>query len=576
MVSPTSPSYVAATRDFRQARRRAALRSILRRLTGKSSELLSFEEVRGQLKASGSAPPELREIPLDHIVGSVGRYADFTRDFLPLNPHDEERWARVMALTTSMEGLPPIQVFQIGEAYFVLDGNHRVSTARQLGASHIHAYVTPIHTRVPLAPDDEPDDLILKAEYAEFLECTHLDELRPGADLRLTAPGGYARLAEHIAAHRYFMGLERQRDTPFEQAAVHWYDTVYLPAAHLIRQRGILRDFPGRTEADLCLWLSDHRAALAEHLGWEVEPERAAADLAAQHGQRGGSVGERLMEAILPAELEPGPPPGQWRRGVQAGRSGDYLFEEILVAISGEQMGWRALDQALQVARLEGAQLRGLHVLAGDEPPQGDFARAVQAEFGRRCEAAGVPGRLVLATGKVARTIADRARGADLVVVSLSYPPGPAPLGRLGSGFRALIQRCPRPLLATPGAATPLQRTLLAYDGSPKGDEALYIAAALAGKWGAALTVITVAEETVDEPRALEHAWAYLSDHGVQAAYIRASGPVGEAVLHAAREHSSDLIVMGGYGFHPVLEVALGSAVDQVLRESRAPTLICR
>jgi nucleotide-binding universal stress UspA family protein len=33
---------------------------------------------------------------------------------------------------------------------------------------------------------------------------------------------------------------------------------------------------------------------------------------------------------------------------------------------------------------------------------------------------------------------------------------------------------------------------------------------------------------------------------------------------------------MGGYGRRPELEVVLGSAVDQVLRESRSPVLICR
>ena len=41
-------------------------------------------------------------------------------------------------------------------------------------------------------------------------------------------------------------------------------------------------------------------------------------------------------------------------------------------------------------------------------------------------------------------------------------------------------------------------------------------------------------------------------------------------------EQESDLIIMGGYGLSPVLEVVLGSAVDQILRASRRPMLICR
>ena len=57
---------------------------------------------------------------------------------------------------------------------------------------------------------------------------------------------------------------------------------------------------------------------------------------------------------------------------------------------------------------------------------------------------------------------------------------------------------------------------------------------------------------------------------------MKETGPVAEAILKTAEEHESDLIIMGGYGLGPVLEVVLGSAVDQVLRASRRPMLICR
>jgi len=62
----------------------------------------------------------------------------------------------------------------------------------------------------------------------------------------------------------------------------------------------------------------------------------------------------------------------------------------------------------------------------------------------------------------------------------------------------------------------------------------------------------------------------------VQAAFVKESGSVAESILKMAEEHESDLIIMGGYGFSPVLEVVLGSAVDQMLRASRRPMLICR
>jgi nucleotide-binding universal stress UspA family protein len=556
------------------------MEQIMARLTGRSVDLLSYEEVRQKLRARESARWELKDVPLNGIVGSVGRYADFTRSFLPRQDSDEDRWAKVMVAQTGLGGLPPIKVYQIGDAYFVLDGNHRVSVARELGAPSIQAYVTEVRTKVPLSPDTQPDDLILKAEYSDFLERTHLNELRPEADLGVSVPGQYEILEEHIEVHRYFMGLEQQREIPYEEAVTHFYDEVYLPIVQVIRQRGILRDFPGRTETDLYLWISEHRAELGQELGWEIRTEEAAADLAAQFSPRPqrlvARVSERLLDAVMPDELQAGPPPGEWRAERLAARRDDRLFADILVAVNGEESGWHALEQALEVARREEARLHGLHVLPSEEQMENKEAQAVQAEFNRRCEAAGIPGELAVVTGKVARKICERGRWTDLVVLSLSYPPAPQPMAKLGSGLSTLLRRCPRPVLAVPGSASRLSRVLLAYDGSSKADEALFVATYLAGQWQIPLVVVTVIEMGRTTSETLARAQSYLETHGVQAVFVKESGPVAEAILKTADEHQSDLIIMGGYGLSPVLEVVLGSTVDHVLRASRRPMLICR
>jgi len=573
-------SLYSAVQDFHRARRRAALERIVARLTGKSADLLSYEEVRRKLRAKSRGIQQLKEIPLDAIIGSVGRYADFTRSFLPRQDSDVGRWAGVKRAVTDSGGLPPIEVYQIGDAYFVLDGNHRVSVARQLGATHIEAYVTELCTKVPLSPDDQPDDLIWKAEYADFLERTRLDELRPEADLSVTIPGQYRVLQEHIEVHRYFMGLEQEREIPYAEAVAHWYDEVYLPVVQTIRERGILRDFPGRTESDLYLWISEHRAALEQELGWQIEPEVAAADLAAQSSPRPGRVvarvGEKILDAVTPDELEAGPTPGEWRTAHLAARQDERLFADILVPVSGEEIGWRALEQALKIAEREGARLHGLHVVPSKAQKDSEATGAVQAEFDRRCEAAGVPGKLILTIGQVPRQICERARWTDLVVANLAYPPPPQSLARLGSGFRTLIRRCARPVLAVPGVVSSLSRALLAYDDSPKAKEALFVAAYLAGRWHIPLAVVTVMESGRATSETLARAQEYLETHAVQATFVRESGSVAEAILKTAKAQQSDLIIIGGYGHSPVLEVVLGSAVDQVLRESRKPMLICR
>lgn len=541
------------------------MQEILARLTGRPVQLLSFGDVYKKLRASGMADRGLKEIPVESIVGSVNRYSDFTRSFLPRGDHDARRWATVMALSGESAGLPPIQVYQIGEAYFVADGNHRVSVARQVGMTTIEAYVTEVHTRVPLSASAGPEELILKSEYAGFLEHTRLDAARPGTSFAVTVPGEYKQLEEQIEAYRSWLAGERGEPPSIEDAAVRWHDDVYQPVALAIRDRGILRDFPGRTETDLYVWVSEHRAELEDELGWHVRPEMAAASLAGQP-----SPG-RLLGVFAD-----GPAPGQWRQERIEDRYTDRLFADILVPLSGEEAGWSALEQAIIVSQREGSQIHGLHVVSDESQKDGDGARAVREQFGLRCEEAGVGGMLAVEAGEIANTICHRALLADLVILNLSHPPSAQTLTRLGSGFRTIIRRCARPVLAVPGAATPLERILLAYDASPKAKEALFVAAYFAEQWKSSLAAVTIIESDAMR-EALNHVRSYLEMHEVEAVFVEIEKqPAPGAILRTAEEQGSQLIAMGGYGSSPMVEVVLGSLVDQVLRESNRPMLICR
>ena len=182
--------------------------------------------------------------------------------------------------------LPPIDVYKIGEVYFVRDGHHRLSVAKANGATHIEAHVTEMLPRVPLTPDMDVDDLIIKAEYAEFLEKTHLDESRPGSQIELTEPGHYEILLEHIELRRYYIGLEQQREVSLPDAAASWYDTVYLPVVDAIRASDVLYEFPSRTEADLYLWVAYHRERLRERDGLTLPDQEVAERLAQQFSER--------------------------------------------------------------------------------------------------------------------------------------------------------------------------------------------------------------------------------------------------------------------------------------------------
>jgi len=575
-----SDTRFSAVNDFYRARNQATLKEIIARFSGKSTELLSYEDVRQKLRAKRSIERGLQDIPLDAIVGSVGRYSDFTRDFLPRHDADKERWTGVKLAVQGLVGLPPIDVYQLGGVYFVIDGNHRVSVARQQGATHIQAFVTEVRSRVTLLPDIQPDELISKAEYADFLEKTHLDEVRPEANLSVTAPGKYPLLLEHIDVHQYLLAREQDRDIPYPEAVADWFDTVYIPVVELIGESGILRYFPQRTETDLYLWIARYKEDLEKQLGWSIRPETAIANLANQYMSSAGSffgrVGSKLIDLITPSRLESGPGTGQWRKEILASRSQEQLFSDILVPLDGKESGWRALDQALLVARKESAALHGLHIVSDEADRETPTTNQVIQEFEKRCLEAGIDGQLAVVVGSITHEICDRARWTDLVVTSLSFPPGPQILDRLDSGFQELIQRCPRPVLTVPQQHKELKSALVAYDGSPKAEEALFIATHLALRWKTSLHVVTVYDGDRIKPETLLRAETYLEEHGIDAKLHPVHNDAGSSIVSIAEIERVDLIIMGGYGVSPVIQVVVGSTVDQVLRESNKPVLICR
>ena len=285
-----------ANEAFNRARRRALWQGVLGLLKGQQAiraNLLSFDAVRDKLKIRGQHYAGLQTIPLDKIVGSVGRYQDFDRAFLPAQEHIRNRW-RAVYQAAQGKGVPPIEVYQIGDAYFVRDGHHRVSVLKELGAIDIEAYVTEFETPVPVPADTVEADLDLKGEYAAFLFETGLDRLRPEQQIEFTVPGQYRKLEEHIAVHRYFVSERENREVPDDEAVARWYDEVYCPLVGIIREAEILEQFPGRTEADLYVWLIEHHYFLSEETGYEVPLEEAAADFSAEFSR---GPGRKELEA---------------------------------------------------------------------------------------------------------------------------------------------------------------------------------------------------------------------------------------------------------------------------------------
>jgi len=263
--------------DFSRARFKAFLNRVRSRISGQPTTLLSYDEVKEKLHIGGPIYRGVQTVRVDQIVGSLNRYHQFDRAFLPVEDDTAARWQNIDRAFYKDISLPPVVLYKVGQVYFVVDGHHRVSVAREQGQEFIDADVRECATKVNITPDLKPEDLNILGEKVHFLESTRLDDLRPQAKIRLTIPDGFDRMLEHIAVHRYFMGLDLKRDISEEEAIAHWFDTVYLPIVKEIRQSKILQDFPGKTEADLYLWVLDHQSYLTEEEGQSLRPPEEAA-----------------------------------------------------------------------------------------------------------------------------------------------------------------------------------------------------------------------------------------------------------------------------------------------------------
>lgn len=262
--------YMEGLNAFQSARARAFWQDMINHLRGKPAELLSFDDIKARLRLREESYKGLQEVQLDRIVGSVGRYRDFTNNFLPRNAKMQERWSRVYAAALTSEGWPPVELYKVDDVYFVRDGNHRVSVARQMGFKSIQAHVTELPTSIDLEPGMSWRELDKAEAYAAFLKETRLAQTRPHHQpIMLSEPSRYTDLLGHINLHHRALEMEGKSCT-FEQAAADWYDNVYRPAVTMIRKYEVLKHFSNRTEGDMYLWLVEHLSEVKAELGEEA------------------------------------------------------------------------------------------------------------------------------------------------------------------------------------------------------------------------------------------------------------------------------------------------------------------
>ncbi|HKG26621.1 MAG TPA: hypothetical protein VKB09_13295 [Thermomicrobiales bacterium] len=266
--------------DFDRARQKALFRELLSIVRREPNELIPYYEVRRRVAPEVESYRGIQPVPVRQIVGSVDRFRDFDRAFLPRQRHTAGRWKNIDRAYHQDVRLPPVQLYKVGDVYFVKDGNHRVSVARERGVEFIDAEVFEGHIRVPLYASMSPAELLLQVEYAEFLRHTDLDRLRPDHDIRPTALGRYDEILDHILLHQEWLNEHCDHPASIQEAVTSWYDDIYQPIVQVLREQGITKRFANRSDADIYLWVMAHRDELEHRYGHEVDPAESASDYA--------------------------------------------------------------------------------------------------------------------------------------------------------------------------------------------------------------------------------------------------------------------------------------------------------
>ena len=210
--------------------------------------LKSFKKIQAQEAAFDTRDRGTRMVPLDRIVGSVGRYNDFDDRFRIRSHLPAERLEKIKNQMRAGKTLSPVKLYQIKNEYYALDGNHRIAAAKELGYSEIRAHI------IEFIPSKGSMENLLYREKTQFDDQTRLPYT-----IELTDFGQYDHLIQQITRHRDSLARKANAPITLQEAAEDWYETIYQPLVAIIKKGRLIEHFPGRTLADLYTFISVHQ-----------------------------------------------------------------------------------------------------------------------------------------------------------------------------------------------------------------------------------------------------------------------------------------------------------------------------
>jgi len=256
--------------DFLRARRHQVLARLAQRLRREPDDvnvIMPFDEVVAALGFRSERRLGLQTIQLNAVVGTVDSTRDFDRRFRPTTGRVRERWERLALAQRRGESIPPIDVYRIGDLYFVQDGHHRVSIAIATGAKTIEAYVTEVLTQIPATGIRGRRDLLVKNYERLFRERVPLPA-EALAKITVTDPWSYAELGETVEAWGFRYMQDKGQFLNRAEIARHWYNEEYVPVVRMMRAADLIGS---RTEAEAYMRVAAERYRLIRTHEWNEE-----------------------------------------------------------------------------------------------------------------------------------------------------------------------------------------------------------------------------------------------------------------------------------------------------------------
>ena len=282
------------------------------------------------------------------------------------------------------------------------------------------------------------------------------------------------------------------------------------------------------------------------------------------------------------------------------------MIQSILVPMDGSEAALSALENATDLARIAGAELRGLFVedegaflppapavpvaepfAPGFEPlvpfpnPSEGLIRdwqmtgqKIRTVFREHCERQSVKGNVEVIRGMAREVLIEQAKTVDLVVMGRRGKHPGRPRKGPGSHTEAVLMATTRPVMVVPAGTKRTARILMAYDGSKTAQRAIEFGGTFTKLQVSKVDVLTVANTNAEAQGPQEEARKFLAPYNLDVSFVVKPGHPASAICQHAQEIDAGLIVIGAYGHNRLAEMLFGSTTDGVLEKAQCPVLL--